>query len=105
MPTTGFGFDSCLFSTYPNPLSVFMLGMDGGNTFNYKPGLTTNEAFQMDTKVDDGIPGMGLVQTLKPGGSSLFCTATGCATSAAASTAVYDLNSKAMCTMVFNSKL
>ena len=67
--------------------------------------LTPDEAWGIDTKVDDGLPGTGKMMTFNPsgwnnaGGTLERCTL---ATSSAAADADYDLNvSSAQCTLIF----
>lgn len=47
--------------------------------------LTPSEAWQVDTKIDNGLPGLGRIVTLKP------AVLTNCATSAVDATATYNL--------------
>lgn len=64
--------------------------------------LTPNDAWNIDTKIDDGKPGMGTVMTLESQGSATA----GCSDQAASATAIestsnYDLDNNAVaCTLV-----
>lgn len=65
------------------------------NNYLYNPVLTTEEAWNIDSKIDDGMPGTGKITTFNPTRNS------GCASSSTATTATYVLsNTSPRCTMM-----
>ena len=60
------------------------------------PGLSTQDAYNIDSKIDDGKPGMGPVLTYK------HTLMNNCATSDNESTALYDLSQDGLnCSLIF----
>lgn len=53
--------------------------------------LTPEEAWNIDTKMDDGKPSYGKVQTYRRGGPGIPASSQNCATTAVTATAAYDL--------------
>jgi prepilin-type N-terminal cleavage/methylation domain-containing protein len=47
--------------------NVFLLGTNNPGSYNEGPLVKPEEAWNIDTKMDDGLPGMGAVTTLAPG--------------------------------------
>jgi prepilin-type N-terminal cleavage/methylation domain-containing protein len=71
----------------------------GGADITIYPILKPEEAWNIDTKIDDGRPGTGLVHTIKSGTYSSVCPTTNVAT-----TAEYNLsNSTTGCALMFNT--
>ena len=65
---------------------------------SHGPVLTVDEAWSLDTKIDDGKPGTGRALATETGAG----TATGCASSTTAATAAYSLsNTGSVCSLVF----
>lgn len=81
---------SLLTTVYFNtiaPDNILLFGKQIGGTDTIGPVLTPEQAYEMDTKMDDGIPGYGLLQVNRQGGG----VAPNCATTADANSAAYDL--------------
>lgn len=70
---------------FPIQGNVLLIGAMVGDNFTTGPLLKPEEAWNLDTKLDDGVPGTGAVITPKN-------TAPNCATTNAPATAVYALN-------------
>jgi prepilin-type N-terminal cleavage/methylation domain-containing protein len=85
--------------------NAYQLGGDGNNTQNYVPVMSTADAYAIDTKIDDGMPGTGNVQVYKdignywPSNNFPYCY-----TSTVASTAQYNLSASGnICSLWFTT--
>ena len=100
--TNGFdgGASSHYFDNeYDFPISI---GADAASEYVRQPIFTPEEAWNIDTKMDDGRPGTGFVNTTRSDSS----LGTGCATTAVKATAEYNLtNSAVACQFIINSGL
>jgi prepilin-type N-terminal cleavage/methylation domain-containing protein len=76
---------------------VFILGGYSSNALPYGKILTAQEAFNIDTKYDDGLPAYGNILTWKSTGS----INTTCATSGTASSAAYSTTTGYRCSIIF----
>jgi prepilin-type N-terminal cleavage/methylation domain-containing protein len=70
---------------YPNVLRIAGLN-DNATSIPDQPFVTGKQALQLDDKFDDGLPGQGSIVT------PISTALSGCATTAVASTAVYDVS-------------
>jgi prepilin-type N-terminal cleavage/methylation domain-containing protein len=84
------GDPSITYNTYYSMVykTMFHIGQPYPNDVCYKPGFTTIEALSIDTKIDDGLPGNGLLLTTTPNWSETV----NCATTADKTTAKYNVD-------------
>ena len=91
-----------------NYQNMFFIGANGGS-LNGMPGvvalLKPEELWNIDTKMDDGLPATGNVVSIYPGVYAPAASATtGCVTTNVSSTAAYSLgNSSVVCSMAVKS--
>lgn len=90
-----------LESSGPYGNSVILVGKVqtwGNDTMDTTPILTTDQASQIDAKIDDGVPATGKVKSFGWGGSGT----NRCTTTDVGSTAAYDLTrSGRLCSLIF----
>ena len=84
-------------SSYGN---VFFFGANTASNVTAVGALKPEEAWNIDTKLDDGKPAYGNIMTGKLG--AVFLNA--CSTTASANTAEYTLTSTANCALIFKTK-
>ncbi len=65
---------------------MFHIGMPFTGDVCYKPNFTPTEAMSIDTKIDDGLPGQGLIVGMTPNWSETA----NCATTVDKATAKYN---------------
>ncbi len=80
--------------------NVFFFGTNTANNVTAAGAIKPEEAWNIDTKMDDGRPAYGAVMTGKLGAT--FVNA--CATTAVESTAEYALTTTSNCTLIFKTK-
>ncbi|MBN67105.1 MAG: hypothetical protein CMM94_06015 [Rickettsiales bacterium] len=84
---------------YDSPMSI---GGDAPDEYVRQPIFLPEEAWNIDTKMDDGRPGTGFLNTTR----STSPLGTGCATTDVPATAEYSLsNSAVACQLIFNTGL
>ncbi len=95
-------------SFFASPFTHFMVlarsGYDGNMGYPVNNGyiLTPMQAYEIDTKMDDGVPSTGLVRGPEPGNSNFYPD---CTTSAVASTARYNTTyTDAACDLLLGNK-
>ena len=80
-----------------------MLGIPQNNTPYFNGALKPEEAWNIDMKMDDGLPATGYVNTPSSGNSR---GGTNCATTSVTSTAAYELTTTSnACSLIFQTKL
>lgn len=80
--------------------NIFTFGAKRTNDITVAPIITPEAAWNIDGKLDDGMPGTGVVQSYK----NTSTVVPGCATTDNSSTATYALStSTAICSIVFKS--
>lgn len=78
---------------------IFVFG-EQGNDVTTSPLLTTSEAYEIDLKIDDGLPGRGMVQAVR--NPSEFNSSIFCLTSDIRNSAQYNtLEDRWRCTLIF----
>jgi prepilin-type N-terminal cleavage/methylation domain-containing protein len=83
---------------FPGSYNAFYLGFEIDGNRPLGGGLSAHDAWNIDTKIDEGLPGTGSVRTFLP--SSGY--AGNCASTNVATTAVYNVTQTAkQCTMIF----
>ncbi len=71
-------------------------GSAAGDGTTFHPGLTATEAYNIDSKLDDGLPASGKVMTYVPAAQP------NCATSATPSAANYNVSGSGIaCSLIF----
>ena len=87
-----------------NYSNTFFAGLSSANGINMNPFLKPEEAWNIDTKMDDGDPATGIVRTIYPGIYGPAVGTTSCVTTNVVSTAQYNLsNSSTACALVVDS--
>ena len=81
--------------------NTFFAGLPGVNGLDANAFMKPEEAWNIDTKMDDGLPGSGKTRSIYPGVYNPAAGATGCVTTNVAATAAYSLsNSSSVCSLV-----
>ena len=84
--------------------NVLLTGLPVSTNNTTNPMLKPEEAWNIDTKLDDGLPGKGNVLSVYPGTYTNAAGSTGCVTTSSADTAAYTLtNSSLVCSLVIKS--
>lgn len=102
-PVTGAPASADLYNgSYGNG---FFYGVTQGGVYNpHDPIISTEEAWNIDTKVDDGRPSMGIIRTFKSGSTASWVSlANQCADSPNQNTAQYNFSSSGIkCALIMS---
>jgi prepilin-type N-terminal cleavage/methylation domain-containing protein len=83
---------------YGNFLVIGAIGVSGGVTYPDMPSLIPEQAQEIDNKMDDGKPGVGIIRSHV----SSSARNPNCATTAVASTAAYNVSSESnLCSLIY----
>ncbi len=78
---------------------AYIIGAIRDHLWANNPAVAPNDALLIDNKIDDGMPGMGAVQTYTPS----FTPSIGCASSADPTTATYMKSDARLCVMIIKT--